>query len=106
MKEIQIEGEHGDATKTYEKKLQGSQIYKKQKEAAFHGHIVEPDNKFIEKDSDMEKLEAILHVHIKDHEKQLQLKDAEMEQLETALQEKGFKRVHCYQDPRLVEEVK
>jgi len=44
----------------------------------------------------MEKLEAILHVHIKDHEKQLQLKDAEMEQLETALQEKGFKRVHCY----------
>jgi len=37
---------------------------------------------------------------------QLQLKDAEVEQLETAILEKGFKRVRCFSDPRIVEEVK
>jgi len=54
----------------------------------------------------VEKLEAILNVRIKDLEIQLHLKDAEVEQLETAIQEKGMKRVRCYLDPRIAEEVK
>jgi len=54
----------------------------------------------------MENLEESLYVRIKDLEKQLQLKDVDMEQLQSAIQEKGFKRVRSYQDPRLVEEVK
>ena len=106
IKEIQIEGEDGEATKTFEKKLQLSQVHRNQEKAALHGQILKPDKKLMEKDSEMEKLEAILYVYIKDLEKQLQLKDAEVEQLETAHQEKGFKRVRCYQDPRVVEEVK
>ena len=106
IKEIQIEGEDGEASKTFEKKLQGSQVHRNQEEPALHGQIVKPDIKLIEKESDVENLEAILNVRIKDLEIQLQLKDAEVEQLETAIQEKGLKRVRCYQDPRIVEEVK
>ena len=51
-------------------------------------------------------MEAILNVRIKELEIQLQLKDAEVEQLENAIQEKALKRVCCYKDPRIVEELK
>jgi len=34
--------------------LQGSQVHRKQEEAAVHGQIVKPDNKLKEKDSGME----------------------------------------------------
>ena len=37
MKEIQIEGEDAEATKTFEKKLQGSQVHRNQEEPALHG---------------------------------------------------------------------
>ena len=106
IKEIQIEGEDGEATKTFEKNLQGSQVHNNQEEPALHGQIVKPEIKLIEKESDMENLEAILNVRIKGLEIQRQLKDAEVEQLETAVQEKELKRVRCYQDPRIDEEVK
>ena len=106
IKEIQIEGEDGETTKIFEKKLQGSQVHRNREEPAFHGQIVKPDINLIEKESDVENFEAILNVRIKDLEIQRQLKDAEVEQLETAIQEKGLKRVRCYQDPRIVEEVK
>ena len=89
IKEIQIEGENGEATKTFEKKLQGSQVHRNQEEYDLHGQIVKLDIKLIEKESDVEKLEAILYVCIKDLEIQLQLKNAEVEQLETALQGKS-----------------
>ena len=106
IKEIQIEGEDGEATKTFEKKLQGSQVHRNQEESDLHGQIVKLYIKLIEKESDVEKLEAILYVCIKDLEIQMQLNYAVVEQLETALQEKGLKRVLCYQDTRIVEEVK
>ena len=106
IKEIQIEGENGEATKTFEKNLQGSQVHRNQEEPALDGQIVKPDIKLIEKESDMENLEAILNVRIKDLEIQLQLRNAEVEQLETAIQGKGLKSVRCYQDPRIVEEIK
>jgi len=51
-------------------------------------------------------MEAILYVIIKDLEIQKQLNDAKVKQLETAQQEKGFKRVRFFSDPRIVEEVK
>ena len=106
IKEIQIEGEDGEATKTFEKKLQGSQVHWDKEESDLQGQIVKVDIMLIEKESDVEKLEAILYVCIKDLEIQMQLNYAVVEQLETALQEKGLKRVLCYQDPRIVEEVK
>ena len=106
IKEIQIECQEGEATKTFEKKLQGFQVHRNQEEPALHGQIVKPDIKLIEKEGDKENLEANLNVRIKELEIQLQLKFAEVEQLETAIQEKGSKRVRCYQDPRIVEEVK
>ena len=56
IKEIQIEGGNGEATKTFEKKLQGSQVHRNQEEPALHGQIVKPDMKLIEKESDVEKL--------------------------------------------------
>ena len=87
VKEIQIESEYGEATKTFEKYLHGFQVHRNQEEPAFHVQIVKPDIKLIEKESDVEKLEAILNVLIKYLEIQLQLKDAEVEQLETAIQE-------------------
>ena len=89
IKEIQIEGEDGEASKTFEKKLQGSQVHRNQEEPALQGQIVKPDIKLIEKENDVEKFEAIFNVRIKDLEIQLQLKDAEVEQLETALQGKS-----------------
>jgi len=85
-----MEGEDGEDTKTFEKKLQGSQVHRNQQEPDLHGQIVKPDIKLIEKESDVEMLEANLHVRIKDLEIQLQLMDAEVEQLETALQERGL----------------
>jgi len=96
IKEIEIVCEYGEATKTFEKNLHGSQVNRNQEEPAFHGQIVKPDIKLIEKESDMENFEGILNVHIKELEIQLQLKDAKVEQLETAIQEKGLKRVRCY----------
>ena len=95
-KEIYLETENGKATKTFEKNLHGSQVHRNQEEPAFHGQIVKPNIKLIEKESDMENLEGILHVRIKELEIKLQLKDAEVEQLETAIQEKGLKRVRYY----------
>ena len=65
IKEIQIEGEDGEATKTFEKNLHRFQVHRNQ-----------------------------------------ELKDAEVEQLENAIEEKALKRIRCYQDPRIVEEVK
>ena len=65
IKEIQIEGEIGEATKTFEK-LQGSQVHRNQQEPDLHGQIVKPDIKLIEKESDVENLEAILYVRIKE----------------------------------------
>ena len=106
INEIQVEGEDGEATKTFEKKLQGTQVNRDQEEPALHGQIVKPYIKLIEKQSELENLEAILYVRIKDLEIQLSLKDVEVEQLEPAIQEKGLKRFRCYQDPRIVEEVK
>ena len=106
IEEIQIESEYGEATKTFEKYLHGFQVHRNQEEPAFHVQIVKPDIKLIEKESDVEKLEAILNVLIKYLEIQLQLQDAKMEELETAIQEKGLQRVRCYQDPRIVEQVK
>jgi len=85
-----IEGEDGEDTKTFEKKLQGSQVHRNQEDFALHGQIVKPDIKFIEKESDVEKMEGVLYVNIKDLEIQLQLKDAEVEQLETAQEEMGL----------------
>ena len=89
IKEIQIEGEDGEATKTFEKNLHGFHVHRNQEEPAFHGQIVKPDIKLIEKKSDVQKVEAILNVLIKGLEIELQLKDAKVEQLETAIQEKG-----------------
>jgi len=66
VKEIQVEGEDGEATNTFEKKLQGSQVHRNQDEPALHGQIVKPDIKLIEKESDVENLEAILYVRIKE----------------------------------------
>ena len=77
-KEIQLECENGKATKTFEKNLHGSQVHRNQEEPAFHGQIVKPNIKLIEKESDMENLEGILHVRIKELEIKLQLKDAEV----------------------------
>jgi len=91
-----MEGEDGEDTNTFEKKLQGSQVHRNQQEPDLHAQIVKPYIKLIEKESDVENLEAIVYVRIKDLEIQLHLKDAEMEQLETALQDKGFKHVPCY----------
>ena len=54
MKEIQIEGEDGEATKTFEQKLQESQVHRNQEEPALHGQIVKPDIKLIDKESDVE----------------------------------------------------
>ena len=56
IKEIQLEGENGEATKTFEKNLQVSQVHRNQEEPALHGQIVKPDMKLIEKESDVEKL--------------------------------------------------
>ena len=95
IKEFYIEGEDGEATKTFEKKLQGSQVHCDQEESDLQGQIVKLDIMLIERESDVEKLEDILYVCIKDLEIQLQLKDAEVEQLERAVQEKGLKRVRC-----------
>ena len=85
VKEIYIEGENCEATKTFEKNLQGSQVHRDQEESDLRGQIVKLDIMLIEKESDVEKLEDILYVFIKDLEIQLQLKDAEVEHLETAL---------------------
>ena len=79
IQEIKIEGEDGEATKTFEKNLHGFQVHRIQEEPAFHGQIVKPDIKLIQKESDVEKLEAILNVLIKDLEIQLQLKNAKVE---------------------------
>jgi len=95
IKEILIEGENGEASKTFEKKLQGSQVHRNQEENALQGQILKPDIKLIEKENDVSKFEAI-NVRIKELEIQLQLKDSEVEQFETAIQEKGLKRVRCY----------
>ena len=54
IKEIQIEGEDGEATKTFEKNLHGFQVHRNQEEPALHGQIVKPDIKLIEKESDLE----------------------------------------------------
>ena len=54
IKEIQIEGENGEASKTFEKKLQGSQVHRNQEEPALQGQIVKPDIKLIEKENDVE----------------------------------------------------
>ena len=91
IKEIQIKVEDGEASKTFEKKLQGSQVHRNQEESDLHGQFLKLDIKLIEKESDVEKLEAILYVCIKYLEIQLQLKNAEVEQLETALQGKSGK---------------
>jgi len=85
VKEIYIEGENCEATKTFEKNLQGSQVHRDQEESDLRGQIVKLDIMLIEKESDVEKLEDTLYVCIKDLEIQLQLKDAEVEHLETAL---------------------
>ena len=74
IKETQIECEDGEATKTFEKKLHESQIHRNQEEAALHGQIVKPDNKLIEKDSDV-KNNVIFYVRFKDLEKKLHLKE-------------------------------
>ena len=39
IKEILIEGENGEASKTFEKKLQGSQVHRIQEENALQGQI-------------------------------------------------------------------
>ena len=68
IKEIQIEGEYCEATKSFVKNLNGSQVNRNQGEPAFHGQIVKHDFKFIEKESDMENFEGILKVRIKELE--------------------------------------
>ena len=68
IKEFQVEGEYGEATKTFEKNQHGSQVNRNQEETAFHGQIVEPDIKLIEKESYVENFEGILNVRIKELE--------------------------------------
>jgi len=102
IKDLEIQLQLKDAkveqleTAIQEKNLHGSQVHRNQEEPAFHGQIVKPYIKLIEKESDMENLEGILHVRIKELEIKRQLKNAEVEQFETAIQEKGLKRVRCY----------
>ena len=66
IKEIQIEGENGEDTKIFQKKLQGTQVHRNQEEPALHGQIVKLDINLLEKESDVENLEAILYVRIKE----------------------------------------
>ena len=54
IRDIYIKGEDGEATKTFEKKLQGFQVHRNQEESDLHGQIVKLDMKLIEKESDVE----------------------------------------------------